>query len=188
MNLRRPGGEKVRPWIIGKNLRVRIRHNYRNINELGTDRLVNVYGGVKIYGAPLLIFDYGTALTCDFVSKKGVFLGGLIIPGPEISFNALSEQTALLPKIRFPKRFPSLLGNDPRGCMKAGILQSYGALTDGLVERFRRRFGNQFKVLATGGLAKTIAPYTSHLKIVDPLLTLRGLAAVYKDYVVQLPS
>ena len=168
-------------WIIGENLPIKIKHNYININKLGKDRLVNAYGAVKIYGAPALILDFGTALTCDYVSEKGVFLGGLIIPGPEISLKALSDKAALLPQIPFPKNCRSLIGRDTKEGMKAGILQGYGAMTDGLIERFRKRFGRKFRVIATGGLSPVLFSYTSKIGILDPLLTLKSLAEVFKD-------
>jgi type III pantothenate kinase len=149
--------------------------------------LVNIYGAVKIYGLPLLILDYGTALTCDYVSDKGIFLGGLIIPGPEISLQALCERAALLPLIKFPTGTVPFLGRDTQAGMKAGILRGYGAMTDGLVERFQARYGRKFRVIATGGLAKAIAPYASRVDVLDPLLTLKSLVKVYKDHSV-LPS
>lgn len=168
-------------WIVGKNLRVPINHKYANINKLGCDRLVNVYGAARLYNLPLLILDYGTALTCDYISGKGVLMGGLIIPGAEIALKALSEKAALLPTIEFPKKYAPFIGRDTQGGMKAGILQGYGAMTDGLVERFRRRFGPGFQVIATGGLAKVISPYTRKIDILDPCLTLRSLGQVYQN-------
>lgn len=170
-------------WIVGRNFRVPISHKYKNINKLGSDRLVNVYGAIRLYKPPLLILDYGTALTCDYISEKGVLLGGLIIPGPEISLKALSEKAALLPTLDFPRKYTSFIGRDTQGGMKAGILQGYGAMTDGLVERFRRRFGSRFQVIATGGFAKVISPYTRTVDILDPHLTLKSLAKVYQDLV-----
>jgi type III pantothenate kinase len=65
--------------------------------------------------------------------------------------------------------------------MKAGILQGYGAMADGLVSRFRKRYGRMFRVVATGGLAKTLAPYSTQIDIVDPLLTLKSLARLFQD-------
>ena len=168
-------------WAIGKNLKVPIRHNYKQINKLGQDRLANVYGAVKIYKPPLLILDYGTALTCDYVSSKGAFEGGLIIPGPEIALSALYERTALLPKVNFPIKQAAFIGRDPKGCMKAGILQGYGAMTDGLIERFHKRYGKRFQVVATGGLAKAIFPHTAKVDILDPLLTLKSLHQLFED-------
>ena len=175
-------------WVIGGNLSVPLRHKYFNIHKLGSDRRVNLYGAAKLYGAPVLILDFGTALTCDYVSEKGVFMGGLIIPGPEISLQALSHKAALLPQIPFPKQYKEFIGKDTVGGMKAGVLQGYGAMTDGLIERFRRRFGRKLRAIATGGLSPVLYPYTSQIDILDPSLTLKALAEVFKDRVLKISS
>ncbi len=178
---------KDRFWVIGEEITVPLRHKYISIHKLGSDRLANAYGAIRQYGAPLLILDYGTAITCDYISKKGIFMGGLIIPGPEISLKALSEKAALLPPIEFPRQYRPFIGRDTRGGMKAGILQGYGAMTDGLVERFRRRFKGRFQVIATGGFARVIYPHTHKIDILDPHLTLKSLARVYQD-LIKIPS
>lgn len=168
--------------IAGDTLEVPLRHKYLSIKKLGSDRLVNAYGGMKHYGRPLLIFDFGTALTCDYVSSRGIFEGGLIIPGPEVSWKALTEKAVLLPKISFPKpsrRLP-LIGRDTKTGMEAGILQGYAALADGLIERFRLHYKTQPRVVATGGLAKAIYPHSSRIDVLDPLLTLRALVEIFR--------
>ena len=105
---KKPG---IRLWIAGKNLPVPIRHRYKWPEKLGIDRRVNVYGALQLYKPPLLIIDFGTAITADYISKKGVFEGGMIIPGPEISFQSLIERAALLPKkIRLPEKALSFIG------------------------------------------------------------------------------
>ena len=168
-------------WIVGQNLPVKIRHNYKNIHKLGADRLVNSFGAIHLYGAPLLIMDFGTALTCDYISKKGIFEGGLIIPGPEISLRALEEKTALLPAVPFPKKKAKLIGRDTKEGMSAGILQGYGAMADGLIERFKAKYGRKLQAIATGGLAQGIRTYSTQINKVDPLLTLKSLYLAFKS-------
>lgn len=171
-----------RTLIVGEGLKVQIKHKYNKINKLGKDRLINIYGATRLYRSPLLILDFGTALTCDYVSAKGVFEGGLIIPGPEIALQALGERAALLPKIAFPRRARGFLGRNTLEGMKLGILQGYGALTDGLVARFRKRYGCRFRVIATGGLAQTLAPYTKSIDLIDPHLTLKSLDLAFLEH------
>jgi len=175
-------------YVLGENLRVQIKHNYKRLNKLGRDRLANIYGSLKLYRPPLFIMDFGTAVTCDFISKHGVFEGGLIIPGPEIALKALSEHAALLPKVPFPRKGNSLLGRDARQGMQAGILQGVAAMTDGLIDRFRQRFGASIKVIATGGLAPVIFPLTREIDVLDPFLTLRSLALAFLEHGPRLSS
>jgi len=171
----------LRLWELGRNLTVPLRHNYRQIEKLGSDRAVNVYGAVRFYRPPLLILDFGTALTCDFVSLKGRYEGGLIIPGPQIAFEALCRRAALLPKLGFPRKAGSLLGRDTASGMNSGLLYGYAAMADGLACRFRARFGRRLKVIATGGFASLIASYSKEIDTVDPLLSLKSLARLYRD-------
>ncbi len=167
-------------WVAGQNLPVKIRHNYFNLNKLGIDRRVNAWGAAKLYGAPVLIFDYGTALTVDFVSRNQTFAGGLIIPGPQIAFQALAQKTALLPKnLRLPEKAPRLLGRNTAACMKAGILEGYGAMAQDLIRRFKARYGKNIHVLATGGFAKTIARHAHGFDRIDPHHTLKSLALLH---------
>lgn len=140
------------------------------------------YGAREIYGAPVLVLDYGTALTCDYVSKRGIFEGGLIIPGPEISLTALTERTALLPAVPFPSHYYRLIGCDTKSCMQAGILQGYGAMADGLIGRFRTRYGRGLKAVLTGGLARSMAPFVTQADVIDPLLILKSLGLLYYQY------
>ena len=168
-------------FIIGKNLEVPLKHNYSSLNKLGSDRQVNAFGGLRLYGSPLLILDFGTALTCDYISKKGVFEGGLIIPGPEIAWEALIAKAALLPKLTFPNssRHTPLVGRNTKIGMQAGLLQGYAALADGLIEKFQAQFKAKPRAIATGGLARAIFPYSSRIDILDPLLTLKSLVEIF---------
>lgn len=173
---------KSRPWVVGENLKVKIRHKYIKINKLGSDRLVNIDGAIRRYRCPILIFDFGTATTADVIGRTGVFEGGLIIPGIETSWEALQAKAALLPKLKLQKS-ASLLGHDTKSCMTAGALQGFGAMVDGLIQRFRRSYGSRLTVIATGGLANLIRPYLSVPVIVDPNHTLKSLALIYQNYI-----
>ena len=172
--------KKTHCLIVGKNIFVPMRHKYRKGSRLGWDRLVNAWGAQRIYGGPVLILDYGTALTCDLVSRAGVFEGGLIIPGPEVALKALSRHARLLPSIKFPMTAREFLGRSTVSGMESGILQAYGAMTDGLIQRFRQRFGRRLRAVATGGYVKVLSAYSREIDVLDPLLTLKGLVEVFK--------
>ena len=179
-NLQKING--VRIWILGKNLNTELSHNYNNYNGLGSDRKVNIYGAIKMYKLPILVVDYGTAITFDYIDSKGVFQGGLIIPGPETAYRALGQRAALLPKeLPLPKKARSFLGRDARGCMESGILEGYGAMTDELIARFRKRYGKSLRVLATGGFAEVIRPYTKNIDTFDPRHSVKSLLALWRE-------
>jgi len=177
------GVKGIRMWVCGENILVKINHNYNKYNVLGCDRKVNIYGAIRMYKLPLLIIDYGTAITFDYVDAKGVFKGGMIIPGPETALRALSQRAALLPRnIRLPMKAKSFLGRNTRGCMESGILEGYGAMTDELIRRFRQRYGKNLRVLATGGFASHIFSYTKNVQIVDPQHSVKSLLALWREH------
>lgn len=173
----------LRVWIAGKNLPISIKHRY-SPGQLGMDRIINVFGALRLYSPPpFLIIDYGTAITLDYVSQKGVLEGGMIIPGPQIAFQSLVEQAALLPKkARLPQAAASFLGHNTYECMKTGILHGFGALTDGLVGRFKARYGSHLKVIATGGFAQHLKPYSKTLRRIDPKLSVKSLYLLFQEF------
>ena len=173
---------RIKLWVVSENLPIQIKHKYKNISQLGNDRKLNIYGATRIYKLPLLIIDYGSAITLDYVSKDATFQGGMIIPGPEISFQALLQRAALIPKnVRLPHKTKSLLGKTTYDCMKSGILEGYGAMTDGLIQRFRSKFGKNLKVLTTGGFTKHLGPFTKSIQIFDPKLSVKSLLLLFKE-------
>jgi len=177
-DLRKITGNK--PLIIGKNLLLPIKNLYHKPKQVGQDRLVNAYAGTKLFGAPLIVVDFGTAITFDVISKNKTYLGGIILPGLKISLNALAEKTALLPRISLEKP-ADFIGRDTKNSMLSGIIYGFAALTDGLVKRIRRKISRKAKVIGTGGNIRLIHKYCKEINKVDPELTLKGLKLAY-DY------
>ena len=167
-------------YILGKNVSVPIKNLYRKPKQVGQDRLVNACAGVKLLGAPLIAVDFGTAITFDVISKNGQYLGGMIIPGLNLSLNALSEKTALLPKIRLgdPREF---IGKDTKNRILSGIVYGMASLTDDLVKRIKEKIGRNAKVIATGGNIDLISRYCKELNKIDKDLTLKGLNWIYQE-------
>ncbi|AGF79368.1 pantothenate kinase [Desulfocapsa sulfexigens DSM 10523] len=154
--------------------------------EVGADRLVNAIAAWEQYRQNLIIIDFGTAITFDCVSAKCEYLGGTILPGIAISLDALSTRTAKLPRIDVTTPPPHVIGTNTVDAMKSGILFGYGALIDGLTEKIHKELcpnREPMRVLATGGMAHLIAPFSKRIEAVDTLLTLRGLNLLFhKQY------
>jgi len=161
--------------IIGRDIKVPIINKYKVKSEVGQDRLVNAFAAKSIYGAPAVIIDFGTAVTFDVVSKKGEYLGGLILPGIALSLRGLYEKTALLPKVEL-KPASSIIGKDTVNSIRGGLLFGFGAMCDGLIAKYRGMFGNNTITIATGGNADLIKRYAGSIDIVDEDLTLKGIA------------
>ena len=160
--------------VLGKNAVVPIRNLYRIKGQVGQDRLVNAYGAKALYGAPAVVIDFGTAITFDIVSKKGDYLGGLILPGIDMSLAGLHERTALLPKVGLAPA-GRIIGKDTVGSIRGGVLFGFGAMCDALVARYRKIFGGRVSVIATGGNSPLMKRYAKSIRKVDELLTLKGL-------------
>ncbi len=167
------------PYNIGKDIIVPITNLYRYPKQVGQDRLVNAYAGVVFYGAPLIVVDFGTAITFDVVTKNKEYLGGMILPGLGISLDALSQKTALLPKIKLakPKEF---IGRDTKNSMLSGIVYGFAALTDDLVIRIREKIGRNARVIGTGGNIGLMSKYCRKIDKIDRDLTLKGLNFIYQ--------
>ena len=181
LNILEPLCEKyfnIKPLIVGPGIKTGMPIYYDNPKEVGADRIVNAVAGIEKYGGDLIIVDFGTATTFDYVSKKGEYMGGCITPGIMISSTALFEKASKLPRIElsWPK---SLIAKDTVSSMQAGILYGYASLVDGIVNRIKAEARSNPKVIATGGLARVISPEAKSIDVVDENLTLEGLRLIH---------
>lgn len=149
---------------------------------LGSDRLVNAFAAGLLYGRPAIVIDLGTATTLDVVAADGAFLGGAIAPGLGLGLEALVERTAQLPQValELPER---AIGTDTHSAMLSGAVLGYFGLVKELVRRISGELrGPKPKVVLTGGLsALPWAHSIPSVDVIDPLLTLRGLALLKRE-------
>lgn len=169
----------VKPIIVEPGIKTGMPILYDNPREVGADRIVNAVAAYEKYGGDIIVVDFGTATTFDYVSKKGEYMGGCIAPGIMISSEALFSKAAKLPRVEISKP-KSVIGKDTVSSMQAGILYGYAGLVDGLVQRIKEEVKSDPRVIATGGLARIIASETKSIQIVDEMLTLEGLRILYK--------
>jgi type III pantothenate kinase len=171
---------KLTPIFVDNTTDTGIKILLDNPGEVGADRLVNAVAGTNKYKGPLIIIDFGTAITFDCVSEHGEYLGGAIAPGLAISLEALGKQTAKLPRVDINVAPPPPIGKSTVSAIQSGILYGYGGLVDGLVNRLKSSFSTKPTILATGGMAKLIAPYSETIEHLEPILTLEGLYLIYE--------
>ena len=141
------------PLIVGPGVKTGLNIRYENPREVGADRIVNSVAGIEKYGTPLIVVDFGTATTFDYIDADGNYLGGAIVPGIGISTEALYQRAAKLPRIELV-RPKSVIGRNPVTSMQAGIIFGYAGQVDGIVQRIRKEFNVMPRVIATGGLAE----------------------------------
>ena len=172
--------KNTRIYVVGKNVKVPLRCVY-NKREIGQDRLITAFAAKSLYGLPILIVDFGTAVTFDVVSKRNVYTGGLILPGIKMSLESLSERTAMLPRT-YLRKTRSFMGKDTRSSIRNGMIYGYSSICEGLIELFKKKIDRKIKVIATGGDAPLISRYTPSMKKVDSNLSLKGLYFLSKDF------
>jgi type III pantothenate kinase len=164
---------------VGPGVRTGMAIRYENPREIGADRLVNAVAIRERYGGPAVCVDFGTAVNFDIISREGEYLGGVLAPGVEISLEALTERGAKLPKIDLaPPR--GVIGKTTGEAIRSGVIYGYAALVDGIIRRLLDEIGDDADVVATGGLAEHIVPFTETIDEVDDLLTLRGLRLIWE--------
>ena len=150
-----------------------------NPTELGADRLVNAIAAFERYGGPCIVVDFGTATTFDVISAKGEYLGGAISPGLGISADALFSRAARLGRVDV-KRPAKVIGTNTITHLQSGMYYGYIGLVDGIIERMAAELGTQPRVIATGGLARTISGDSRFIATIDDMLTLDGLRILFE--------
>ena len=163
---------------VGPGLKTGLNIRIDNPAQAGSDLIVGAVAAIEAYGAPLCVIDLGTATTISVIDQKGAFVGGTIAPGVMLSLNALSSGTAQLPAISLEKP-RCAIGTNTVDSMRSGLLLGSAAMLDGMMERIEEELGYPVKVVATGGLAKFIAPLCKREMIIDDNLLLKGLLILY---------
>jgi type III pantothenate kinase len=166
------------PLFIEPGVRTGMPIRYDNPAEVGADRIVNAVAARELYGAPVVVVDFGTATTFDVVNAAGEYAGGIIAPGIMISAEALFAHASRL--YRVDVRKPALLvGRTTAAAMQSGIYWGAIGLVDGILARLLAELPGVKNVVATGGQAELIAEGSQHIREVNPRLTLQGLKLIY---------
>jgi len=153
--------------------------DYPKPNSIGPDRLANAVAAKNCFGAPVVVVDFGTAVTFDVVNAKGNYVGGIIAPGLAAMTNYLHEKTALLPKIEI-REIKTAIGKSTEEAMLVGAVHGYRGLVRELIAELKRELrAKKLPVVATGGYAKLIAAKLPEISAVAPDLTLEGLRLVW---------
>ncbi len=168
------------PLIVGPGVKTGIKVVTENPRGIGADRIVDAVAAYEKYGGPVLVIDFGTATTYDYVTQKGEFAAGITAPGIRISLEALWKSAAKLPNVEI-KKPKSILAQETISSMQAGLLYGQIGQTEYIVKKVKEETGiADLKVVATGGLGRTIADETDSIAIYDSALTLEGLRIVYE--------
>jgi len=174
------------PLIVGENTELGIQVRTSKPSEVGSDRLVNALGALKLYSGPLIIVDSGTATKLDVIGSDGGFEGGVIAPGVHLSMEALHAAAAKLPRVALqkPRR---VIGDDTVSAMQSGIFLGHIAMIEGMIARIKAERNEAMTVVATGGVASLFHDATTAIDHFDPDLTIRGLLEIYRRNAATVP-
>lgn len=194
------------PVVIAPGIKTGISILYDNPREVGADRIANAAGAYDLCQSACVVVDFGTGTTFDAISDKGEYLGGAIAPGVEISLDALVGRAAALRAVDLTEP-RSVIGKSTVESIQSGVLYGYAAQVDGICDLFAAEMrgavsesaasgstasepataqtaapaaAGEVKILATGGIADNIVPFTSSIKRVEPWLTLHGLRIIWE--------
>jgi type III pantothenate kinase len=146
-------------------------------HNVGADRALNAIAAHSKYEGELIVIDFGTATTFDWVGSDGAYKGGIIAPGLNLSLDALVSAAAKLPRIAIEAPADDkVIGRTTADQMLVGIYWGYVAMLEGLVERMKRDIGAPVQVVATGGLASLFDKHTQVFDAIEPDLTIQGLS------------
>jgi type III pantothenate kinase len=151
-----------------------------NPTELGADRIADCVAAFARYGGPCMVVDFGTATKFEVISAKGEYMGGAIAPGIGLSADALFSRAAKLSRVDI-KRPAKVIGTNTVGQLQSGLYFGYIGLVDGIIDRMLSEFGSPVPhIVATGGLARMIAPDSRYIQEIDERLTLDGLRILFE--------
>ncbi len=149
-----------------------------NPSEVGADRIANSVAAREVYGAPVVVVDFGTAITFDVVSPDGAYIGGMIAPGPGIAAEALASRASRLYRVDLD-RPARVIGTNTAAAIQSGLFYGYVGLVDGILERLVAEVDGLETIVATGGLAELISDASVRITDIDPDLTLIGLKLIF---------
>jgi type III pantothenate kinase len=168
---------RVRMKELTPDLDLGVGIDFSDPRGIGADRLANAVGVATRYGCPAIVVDFGTAVTFDILSRKGVYEGGVIAPGLRVMTDYLYQRTALLPKIDLAEPV-TVIGKTTKDAMLAGAIYGYRGLVRQIVTEIVAKLDGKVRIIATGSYADLIAAKLPELQIVDLDLTLEGLRLI----------
>ncbi|WFB35902.1 type III pantothenate kinase [Kiritimatiellota bacterium B12222] len=174
-------------WELEPGAPLEIAVTYPKPTSIGADRLANAVAAVRKVGAPVVVADFGTALTFDIVTEEQGYIGGVISPGIEMMYSYFGEKTALLPRLT-PKPCAQVIGKSTEEAMHAGAFYGYRGMVREIFGEIRKELGlPELKLMATGGFASTVLRDFDQSVMLCPTLTLEGLAFAWQ-YAESTPS
>jgi type III pantothenate kinase len=168
----------LEPFQVGPRTPTGLKFRYRR-GDLGADRVCAAVGAWHRFPRQdLIVFDFGTATTVNVILREGVFAGGAILPGIQMSLDALAASTAGLPAL-LPGRLRNPIQRNTRAAVQAGVAGLFAGGIDRIIDGIERDSGRSFRIVATGGGVRTARRYAKRIRTSVPQLASKGLAELF---------
>ena len=168
------------PMVVGPGVKTGLNIRLSVQTQVGADIVANAVSALEKFTPPIVTIDMGTATTVGVITQGRNYEGGMLLPGVNVSLEALSRRAAQLPDISL-QRPKSLIGKNTEDCMRSGIVYGTAGMLDGIIDRIREEFpGQELSVVATGGNAPVIVRYCRNPIVYDKYLLMEGLWTIYQ--------
>ena len=161
--------------------KIDIKINIKKKKEIGDDRFTNIIYAKKIYKKSIIVIDFGTATTFDVLNSKGVYFGGIITPGIDLSLNVLKYKTAKLPLVKF-KKTKKVVGFSTKEAIESGFFWGYFSMIEGLIKKIEDEQNEFFRIILTGGNANYFKGIHKKVVLIDEFFTSKALNYILNEY------
>lgn len=172
----------LNPKIVGVGVKTGLNIRTENPKEVGSDRIVNCVGAIEKYETPIIILNMSSVITFDVIDKNKNYIGGLIVPGIKLAREALSKESAKLPRVEIIKP-KSIIGKNTTSSIQSGLYYQYTSMIDGIIFKILEDLKineNEINILSTGSFCSLLIPESRYKINIDSDLTFRGLKLIYE--------
>jgi len=170
---------EIKKFKLNKLIKFRV----KKYSQLGSDRISNAIGAYYKYKANCIVIDFGTATTFDVIKKPGIYDGGVIAPGINLSIETLFSSTALLPMFKL-KNYPHAYGKNTKEALNSGFFWGYQGLINNIVKKIIKKNGKSFKIILTGGYSNLFKRKIHKKAKIEHDITIQGIIKIYKKFLI----
>ena len=171
--------------IKEKDIKKIVKINIKNKKQVGSDRIANAVGVYKKYKSNCIVLDFGTATTFDVVTKNGIYNGGIIAPGINLSLKSLVSSADQIPAFSIIKQ-KKIIGKNTVEALRSGFYWGYSGLINNIILKIEKETKKKYKIIYTGGYADLFKKSIRRPFIVDRNITIKGIIEIFKENKEQL--
>tara|TARA_Y100000590_G_scaffold464782_1_gene635087 strand:+ start:3071 stop:3850 length:780 start_codon:yes stop_codon:yes gene_type:complete len=166
--------------IKEKKIKKIVKINIKNRKQVGSDRIANAVGVYKIYKSNCIVLDFGTATTFDVVTKKGIYNGGIIAPGINLSLKSLVKSADQIPAFSLKKQ-NKIIGKNTIEALRSGFYWGYIGLINSIVSKIEKETKKKYRIIFTGGYADLFKTSIKRPFRIDRNITIKGIIEIFKE-------